>query len=62
MISSKDLLQIVNTDEKVSASGLVRESVERFLGEIENEQIRVEQLGLMITKEEAMELLKSIYL
>lgn len=56
------LLQIVNTDEKVSVSGLVRESVERFLGEIENEQIRVEQLGLMITKEEAMELLKSIYL
>lgn len=56
------LLQIVNTDEKVSASGLVRESVERFLGEIEKEQIRVEQLGLMITKEEAMELLKSIYL
>lgn len=56
------LLQIVNTDEKVSVSGLVRESVERFLGEIEKDQIRVEQLGLMITKEEAMELLKSIYL
>lgn len=56
------LLQIVNTDEKVSGSGLVRESVERFLGEIEKEQIRVEQFGLMITKEEAMELLKSIYL
>lgn len=56
------LLQITNPDEKVSVSGLVRESVERFLGEIENEQIRVEQLGLMITKEEAMELLKSIYL
>lgn len=56
------LLQIVNTDEKVSVSGLVRESVEKFLLEIEKEQIRVEQLGLMITKEEAMELLKSIYL
>ena len=56
------LLQIVNTDEKVSVSGLVRESVENFLGEIEKEQIRVEQLGLMITKEEAMEFLKSIYL
>lgn len=56
------LLQIVNTDEKVNVSGLVRESVEKFLFEIEKEQIRVEQLGLMITKEEAMELLKSIYL
>ena len=56
------LLQIVNTDEKVSVSGLVRESVEKFLLEIEKEQIRVEQLGLMISKEEAMELLKSIYL
>lgn len=56
------LLQITNPDEKVSVSGLVRESVEKFLLEIEKEQIRVEQLGLMITKEEAMELLKSIYL
>ena len=56
------LLQIVNTDEKVNVSGLVRESVENFLLEIEKEQIRVEQLGLMITKEEAMELLRSIYL
>lgn len=56
------LLQIVNTDENVSVSGLVRESVENFLLEIEKEQIRVEQLGLMITKEEAMELLRSIYL
>ena len=56
------LLQITNPDEKVSVSGLVRESVENFLGEIEKEQIRVEQLGLMITKEEAMEFLKSIYL
>ena len=56
------LLQITNPDEKVSVSGLVRESVENFLGEIEKEQIRVEQLGLMITKEEAMELLKSIFL
>lgn len=56
------LLQITNPDEKVSVSGLVRESVENFLGEIEKEQIRVEQLGLMITKEEAMELLRSIYL
>ena len=56
------LLQIMNPDEKVSVSGLVRGSVENFLGEIEKEQIRVEQLGLMITKEEAMELLKRIYL
>ena len=56
------LLQIVNTDEKVNVSGLVRECVDKFLFEIEKEQIRVEQLGLMITKEEAMELLKSIYL
>lgn len=56
------LLQIVNTDEKVSVGGLVRESVEKFLEEIAKEQIRVEQLGIMITKEEAMELLKNIYL
>ena len=35
------LLQITNPDEKVSVSGLVRESVENFHGEIEKEQIRV---------------------
>lgn len=56
------LLQIVNPDEKVSVSGLVRESVERFLDEIEGEVIRVDQLGLMISKEEALEMLKKIYL
>lgn len=36
------LLQIVNTDEKVSVGGLVRESVKIFLEEIAKEQIRVE--------------------
>lgn len=56
------MLQIVNPDEKVSVSGFVRESVEIFLDEIEEETIRVEQLGLMITKEEAVEVLKRIYL
>lgn len=56
------LLQIVNTDEKVSVGGLVRESVKIFLEEIAKEQIRVEQLGIMITKEEAMVLLKNMYL
>ena len=56
------LLQIVNPDEKVRISGLVRESVERFLFEVEKEPIRVEQLGLMVTKEEAVEILRKIYL
>lgn len=56
------LLQIVKPDEKVSVSGLVRESIEKFLDEIEGDAIHVEQLGLMITKEEALEMLKKIYL
>lgn len=56
------LLQIMNPDEKVSVSGLVRGSVEKFLDEMAEETIRVEQLGLMISKEEALEMLKDIYL
>jgi len=56
------LLQIVNPDDKVSVNGLVRESVERFLDEIGEEPIRVDQLGLMITKEEAIEMMRGIYI
>lgn len=56
------LLQIVNPNEKVSASGIVRESIEMFLDEMEKETIRVEQLGLMVTKEEAVEMMRKLYL
>ncbi len=56
------LLQIVNPDEKIRVGGLVKNCIERFLAEIEGEEVRIEQLGLMITKEEAIEILLGIYL
>lgn len=56
------LLQIVNPDEKIAVGGLVKESIEDFLSDIEQESIRTEQLGLMISQEEAVELLRHIYL
>jgi len=56
------LLQIVNPDVKIKVDGLVRDSIERFLSTMESEMIRTDQLGLMITKDKAVEVLKGIYL
>lgn len=56
------LLQIIDPDEKISVRGLVKECVERFLVDIEQETINVRQLGLLITKDEAVQILKRIYL
>lgn len=55
------LLQIVNTDEKIKVKGLVKKSLETFLLAMEQESIRVDQLGLMISKEEAIEMLRRMY-
>jgi len=56
------LLQIVNLDEKINVSGLVKTSIEQFLYNVERETIRVEQLGLTISQMEAIEMLRGIYL
>jgi len=56
------LLQIVVPDEKITVRGLVKESVEQFLSVIEDEPINVEQLGLMISQEDAISILRKKYL
>lgn len=56
------LIQIMNPDERINASGLVRESIEQFLEDISTEEVRVDQLGLMISKDEAIDILKRMYI
>lgn len=56
------LLQIIDVDSKVEVEGLVRESIERFLAEILEEPVRVKQLGLPISFQEAINSLRNIYI
>ncbi|MBQ8995427.1 MAG: hypothetical protein IJ091_06395 [Oscillospiraceae bacterium] len=56
------LLQIVDPEENIETEGLVHESIEVFLTEVVSESVRTEQLGLQLTMEEAMEILRSKYL
>ena len=56
------LLQIVDPEVNIETEGLVRESVEEFLTEVLSEPVRTEQLGLQISMEEALVILRSKYL
>ena len=56
------LLQIVDPEVNIETEGLVRESVKEFLTEVLSEPVRTEQLGLQISMEEALVILRSKYL
>ena len=56
------LLQIVDLEVNIETEGLVRESIEAFLTEVISEPVRTEQLGLQISMEDALEILRSKYL
>lgn len=56
------LLQIVDPEVNIETEGLVRESIEAFLTEVVSEPVRTEQLGLQISMEDALEILRSKYL
>lgn len=55
------LLQIVDMDSKVATEGLVRESIATFLDIILEEPVRLDQLGLSLTFQQAVDSLRSIY-
>ena len=55
------LLQIVQNDAVIESTGLVRESIDRFMIEIMEEEIPFTQIGLPFSKDEAMEILHEIY-
>ena len=56
------LLQIVDPEVNIETEGLVRESIEAFLTEVISEPVKTEQLGLQISMEDALEILRSKYL
>lgn len=56
------LLQIVDPEKTIETKGMVRESVKTFLAEVVSETIETNQLGLNISKEEALEILSSKYI
>ena len=56
------LVQIINADDRIVTKGLVRESIEVFIQEIVKDPVRPEQLGLLISMDKALSLLKQIYL
>ena len=56
------LLQIIDVGSKVEVEGLVKESIGRFLDEILEEPVRVKQLGLPISFQEAINSLSNIYI
>ena len=56
------LIQIIDPDEKIEVEGIVKESIETFMDNIVTEPVRTEQLGLMISMEEALNILRSMYL
>ena len=56
------LLQIVNPDEKIEVEGIVKENIESFIGNIVSEPVRTEQLGLVISMEESLNIFRNMYL
>lgn len=56
------LLQIVPDGTKIESYGLVNESINQFFADIENEDLRLGQMGIPFEKEEAIVLLREIFL
>lgn len=56
------LLQIVDPEKIIETDGFVRESIETFLTEVESEPVETERLGLQISKEDALKILRLKYL
>lgn len=59
------LLQIVNADTKIESSGLVRDSIQRFIDAIsvlDESEIRLIQMGMPFDRNQGIVLLRNIYL
>ena len=55
------LLQIVQYDIAIETEGLVRDSIIQFLNDISDETLPLAQLGLPFDREEAVALLRKLY-
>lgn len=55
------LLQIVTLDKQIYTKGLVHSSIVNFINCMENEYLPLNQIGLDITKQEGISILKELY-
>ena len=55
------LSELISPDRKVKVQGMVSESIESFLLRIQDEPLALTQIGLDITKEQALDLIKNVF-
>lgn len=55
------LLEIINADEAIEVSGMVKESIRVFLDRIQEEELSLAQIGLSISKEQGIQQIQSLY-
>lgn len=56
------LLQIVSSGTVIDTTGLVTGTIDRFIKEIESEEMDLSAIGLGFSKEQGLEILKQVYL
>lgn len=56
------LLQIIPVGERIESSGLVKQNIVQFLEVVKDEELRLGQIKLPFEKEEALTLLRAIYM
>lgn len=56
------LIQIINAETQIKVTGLVKESIDLFIKHIVEEPVRVEQLGLLLTMDDALDILQNMYI
>lgn len=55
------LLQIVETGTHLETTGHVQETIRNFLGKIQNENLRLEQIGIQFDQNEGIGMIRDIY-
>lgn len=56
------LLQIVKLNKKIKTTGLVKETIRKFVELIEKEELPLDQLNIQFSKQEGIDILKKIYI
>lgn len=56
------LIQIINAETQIKATGLVKESIDLFIKHIVEEPVRVEQFGLPLTMDDVLDILQNMYI
>lgn len=57
-----DMILILEDGIHIETSGMIRDDIESFISSMSEEQINLSQLGLPYNKDQALEMLRGIYL